>query len=94
MSNFNKKLAKLEAIYDINNHNRINTDRGSIESYIHNIFENSEVYGINGLSKDWFDTFKKKNPIKASNFIYNVLKESGTIVSKQSIFESMSIEVL
>lgn len=89
MANINKKLAQLEAIYDINNPHRINVDGSVIESYINNIFENASQYGIDGLTKDWFDVYKKKNPIKASNFVYNILKESGTLVSKQSIFESM-----
>ena len=92
MPNFNKKLAQLEAIYDINNHNQTNIDGGIIESYIKTIFENASQYGIDDISKDWFESYKKKNPIKASTFIHNVLKESGTIVSKQSIFESITVE--
>ena len=92
MPNFNKKLAQLEAIYDINNHNHSNVDGGTIESYITTIFEHASDYGIDGLSTDWFNRLKKKNPIKATNFVYNVLKESGTILSKQSIFESITVE--
>jgi len=92
LSNLNKKLAQLEAIYDINNHHRINVDGSVIESYINNIFENASQHGIDGLTKDWFDAFKKKNPVKASNFVYNILKESGTLISKQSIFESIRMD--
>ena len=94
MSNLNKKLAQLEAIYDINNTHRINVDGSVIESYINNIFENSSQYNIDGLTKDWFDVYKKKNPIKASNFVYNILKESGTLISKQSIFEAITLEII
>ena len=90
MSKINKKLCQLEAIYELNNHISNKVDCDVIKSYIDVIFEHSNEYGINGLSKEWFDSYKKKSPIKASNFIYNVLRESGNTISKQSIFESIS----
>ena len=90
MTNINKKLSQLEAIYELNNHSIPKVDRDSLNSYIDIIFEHSSEYGIEGLTRCWFDSLSKSSPIKASNFIYNVLHESGNTISKQSIFESLS----
>ena len=90
MTKLNKKLSQLEAIYGLNNHTIPKVDRDTLNSYGDIIFEHSSEYGIDGLNRCWFESLSKSSPIKASNFIYNVLHESGNTVSKQSIFESLS----
>ena len=90
MAKFNKILSQLEAVYEIENHILTYESPDEINKCINVVFENSHKYGIQDLDKGWFDRYSKIEPIKATNFIYNILQEQGELISKKCIFESIT----
>lgn len=86
---FNKKLSQLEAIHRIappvcRNENSLN-----ISDFIHHIFENQEKYDLQGMSKDWFVNFSKRDTKGSFNLINKILQESDNIISKKCILEGI-----
>jgi len=90
MVRFNKKLSQLEAVHQVNNPTFQKADPTQLSDFIHHVFENQEQYKLGEVSKEWFlnlSTDKKK----ATVFIDGLLQESGYMISKKSILESIEV---
>jgi hypothetical protein len=88
---FNKKLARLESLYGVKSNKAMHTDPIYVSDFIHHIFENSEKFKLDNISKDWFKSLCNKTPDTASKMIKNILLESGFNVSTNCITEGIEI---
>jgi hypothetical protein len=84
MVKVNKKLSRLESLYQVNE----KADPIHISDFIHHVFENQEAFQLEGeaVSKEWFH----KTP-KAFNFVDSMLRQNGHAVDKQSILEGIDL---
>lgn len=89
MSQFNKQLSQLEAIYEVAEPVVKNIDPVHVSDFIHHIFENNNSHQLNGLDKEWFHSYINLNESKAVNFVNNLLQKQGHLISKKSILEGI-----
>ncbi len=88
---FNKKLARLESLYNIKKNNIMIADPIHISDFIHYALENPEKYRLEGINKDWFRSKCVKAPDVASKIVKNILLENGFNVSSKSIIEGIEL---
>ncbi len=91
MGKFNRKLSQLEAVYQIAGPVLKHEDPAVISTFIKNVFEHQEDYGLDQLSMDWFNRYSENDPKKAVNFVHNLLQENNQLVSKKSILEGIQL---
>ena len=87
MKKFNRKLSQLEAIYQVAKPVVKSQNPMTLSSSIQIALENSNI----GVDYTWFQSLAKRDPKKATTFAQNLLQESGELVSRKSILESIQI---
>lgn len=91
MGKFNRKLSQLEAIYQIADPVLKAEDPVVISTFIKNVFEHSEDYGLNQLNNDWFNRFASIDKKHASTLVHNLLQQNNQLISKKSILEGIEL---
>lgn len=89
MAKFNKILSQMEAIHGIAKPVVRQEDPVMISDFIHHVFENSNDYGIEHLSKEWLNHISNKDKSIAMNFVSGLLEQQGHILSRKSILEGI-----
>lgn len=83
---FNRKLSQLEAVYQIAAPVLIPCSPIELIPTIKTALESSSL----NVDYAWFRNFAQRDPHKATNFTYHLLQESGKLISKKSILESIN----
>lgn len=83
---FNRKLSQLEAVYQIAAPVLKQCPPIELLSTIKTAIESSSL----NVDYAWFHNFALRDPYKATNFTQHLLQESGKLISKKSILESIN----
>ena len=84
MVKINKKLARLESVYQVARE----IDPVYVSDFIHYVFENKELFNLagEGVTEEWLGVTPK-----AFEFVDNMLRLKGFVVSEKSILEGLNI---
>lgn len=71
--------------------NKMVVDSIHVSDFIEYIFENSDKYNLNGITKEYFLSICNKDMNKAKSIVNGILLENNKNVSEKSILEGIEV---